>query len=269
MHVNSSALGKKSIYTDQYNPSLLFAIPRVDKRNEIGIDNNNMTFYGYDIWNAYEISWLRPDRRPDIATSEIIYSCRSEYIIESKSLKLYLNSFNGTIFKSKDHVKTTIEQDLSHKLSTDVIVKLEDINTEVTLKNPEGKNIDNYYDKKLDNCKIEITDKTIVQDEKIYTHLLKSNCPVTMQPDWGTLIINYSGAKINYSSLINYIISLRNLNEFHEQCIEKIYMDIYRNCKTSNLEVYGRYTRRGGIDINPYRSTKDTPIPENIRTYRQ
>ena len=139
-------------------------------------------------------------------------------------------------FKSQDHVKTTIEQDLFHKLNTDVIVKLKSINTKVTLKNPEGKNIDNYYEKKLDNCKIEITNKTIVQDEKIYTHLLKSNCPVTLQPDWGTLIINYSGAKINYSSLINYIISLRNLNEFHEQCIEKIYMDIYRNCNTSNLE---------------------------------
>lgn len=269
MHANSSALGKKSIYTDQYNPSLLFAIPRSDKRNELGINNNIIPFYGYDIWNAYEISWIRPDGRPEVAASEIIYSCRSEYIIESKSLKLYLNSFNGTIFKSTDHVKTTIEQDLSNKLNTNVLIKLKDINTEINLKKPEGENIDNYYDQNLDGCKIEITDKTIVQNEKIYTHLLKSNCPVTIQPDWGTLMINYSGPKINYSSLINYIISLRNLNEFHEQCIEKIYIDIYKNCNPYNLEIYGRYTRRGGIDINPYRSTKNTPIPENIRTYRQ
>ena len=269
MYVNSSPLGKKSCYTDKYDISVLFAIPRLNKRTEIGISNNNIPFYGYDIWNAYEVSWIRPDGRPDVAIAEIIYSCRSEYIIESKSLKLYLNSFNGTIFKSKHHVKTTIEQDLSNKLNTDILVKLNDIDTEVNFKKSEGENIDNYYDKDFDNSKVETIDGIIVKDKKIYSNLLKSNCPVTMQPDWGTLIITYSGQKINYSSLINYIISLRNLNEFHEQCIEKIYMEIYKNCNPYNLEVYGRYTRRGGIDINPYRSTKNTPIPENTRTYRQ
>ena len=138
MHVNSSALGKKSVYTDKYNPSLLFAIPRVDKRNEIGIDNK-FHFTDMIFGMHMRISWIRPDGRPDVAIAEIIYSYGSDYIIESKSLKLYLNSYNGTIFKSQDHVKTTIEQDLSHKLNTDAIVKLKSINTKVTLKNLKEK----------------------------------------------------------------------------------------------------------------------------------
>ena len=134
---------------------------------------------------------------------------------------------------------------------------------------PEGESIDGFYKEDFSDPFIGIIHGIAVKNEQIYSNLLKSNCPVTLQPDWGTLMITYSGPKINRFSLLHYILSLRNLNEFHEQCIEKIYMEINKNCQPDYLQVYGRYTRRGGIDINPYRSTMNDPVPENIRTFRQ
>lgn len=269
MTVNSSPLGKKSPYISKYDNSLIFPIERAIKRHEIGINKKTPHFYGYDILNAYELSWLSSNGKPEIVVAEIIYSCRSEYLVESKSLKLYLNSFNNTVFDSATHVKQVIENDLSNKLKTDVMVRLIDINQEINSFIPEGENIDNFYKEDLISPTIEVINSIVVKNEIIYSHLLKSNCPVTLQPDWGTLIVTYSGPKINRYTLLHYILSLRNLNEFHEQCIEKIYMEIYKSCKPDYLQVYGRYTRRGGIDINPYRSTMDYPVPDNIRTFRQ
>ncbi|MBY0581269.1 MAG: NADPH-dependent 7-cyano-7-deazaguanine reductase QueF [Rickettsiales bacterium] len=269
MMADLSPLGKKSTYVDEYDNSLIFPIERATKRKEIGINKKTPPFYGYDIFNAYELSWLALNGRPEIATAEIIYSCRSEYLVESKSLKLYLNSFNNTVFDSLNHVEETIKCDLSNKLKTDVLVKLIDINQQIISFLPEGENIDEYYNQNSIDPTIGTINGITVKNEKIYSNLLKSNCPVTFQPDWGTLMITYTGAKINRCTLLNYILSLRNLNEFHEQCIEKIYMEIDKSCKPDYLQVYGRYTRRGGIDINPYRSTMDYPVPANIRTFRQ
>ncbi|WPX96049.1 NADPH-dependent 7-cyano-7-deazaguanine reductase QueF [Candidatus Bandiella euplotis] len=261
-------LGKKSEYTELYDNSLLFPISRTLKRNELGMSANTPVF-GHDVWNAYEISWLRSDGRPEVSMAEIIYSAQSEFIIESKSLKLYLNSFNGTVFTSPQHVKDTIQKDMSDKLNTDVQVKLIPLETKVTYMTPPGVSIDDFYSNAVENKKLAAIEGTRVFKEKLFTNLLKSNCPVTMQPDWGTLMLTYSGNKINYASLLNYIISLRGLNEFHEQCIEKIYMDIYHTCKPEYLEVYARYTRRGGVDINPYRCSEKSEAPLNYRVQRQ
>lgn len=268
-NIQSSCLGKKSFYKDQYDNSLIHPIARQKKRYDIGIDNKKLPFYGYDIFNAYEVSWLAPSGKPEVYIAEIIYPCNSEYLIESKSLKLYLNSFNGTIFHSKYYVRQLIQSDISNKLKTNVLVKLIGINKKISSCLPEGELIDSYYSKHITDSDIKTIAGKFVQNEQIYSNLLKSNCPVTLQPDWGTLMITYSGLKINPFNLLRYIISLRNMNEFHEQCIEKIYMEIDKSCQPYDLQVYGRYTRRGGIDINPFRSKTDCSIPSNIRNFRQ
>ena len=265
-----SPLGKKSVYIDKYDSDLIFLIERSVKREEIGISREQkLPFYGYDIINAYEISWLSPNGKPEVSIAEVIYPCSSKYLLESKSLKLYLNSFNNTIFNSANHVRKTIEYDLSNKLKVKVFVRFLSVHNRVESFVLEGQNIDEAYSNNFIHPAITILSDVTVKNEVIYSHLLKSNCPVTFQPDWGTLIVTYSGPKINYCSFLHYIISLRNLNEFHEQCIEKIYMEIYRSYNPESLEVYGRYSRRGGIDINPYRSTKDNKVPKNHRTSRQ
>ena len=259
-----SQLGRKSIYLDQYNNALLFAIPRAPKREEIGV-YGKIPFYGCDIWNAYELSWLRNDGRPEVATAEIIYSCESEFIVESKSLKLYLNSFNNTVFTSQNQVLDVIQKDLSDRLKTDVRVSISNLEAKVNYMTPPGINIDDFYSKDNRSTKLATIKDIYVQKEQLFSNLLKSNCPVTMQPDWATVMIAYSGQKIDYISLLNYVISLRNVNEFHEQCVEKIYMDIYNACTPEYLEVYARYTRRGGIDINPHRCSEKI---ENIKNHR-
>ena len=267
MNIDLSPLGKETSYINEYDSNLIFQIPRATKRKELGIVDR-LPFFGYDIWNAYELSWLRNDGKPQVAIAEIIYNCDSEFIVESKSLKLYLNSFNSTIFNSIEDVKNTIKSDLSDRLKTNVIVKFYSLNTEVKYINPTGLNIDDFYRQDYQGDKIMVIED-LVQKEKLFTNLLKSNCPVTGQPDWATLMITYSGQKIDYASLIKYIISLRSLNEFHEQCVEKIYMTIYENCHPNYLALYARYTRRGGIDINPYRCSEETTIPDNYRVCRQ
>ena len=269
MGIKSGPLGKITGYPSIYDKSLLFCINRSTEGKYYDIANKQF-FYGYDVWNAYELSWIRRDRRPNIAVAEIIYSCKSKYIIESKSLKLYLNSFSGSIFESCNHVMDTIKKDLSSKLEVDVKVRLVDVNKKITSYIPEGDNIDHSYQQNFHFFGINTSKTIYVRNKTLYSHLLQSNCPVTMQPDWGTVIIHYSGLKIDQTSLLSYILSLRTINEFQEQCIEKIYMKILTSCKPDYLEIFGRYTRRGGIDINPYRSSHNTTnIYKNLRTFRQ
>ncbi len=266
MQIIDSPLGKKTSYLNHYNPQLLFPISRSEKRKEIGIDGA-LPFFGYDIWNAYEISWIREDACPEVKIAEIIYDCNSEFLIESKSLKLYLNSFNNHVFHDENQVSQTIQNDLRKALNTDVTVNIFSVEDKVSFLDINGIHIDKSYSQNTSSSLIE--SKEIIT-EKLYSHLLKSNCPVTGQPDWATIFVKYRGKKINHASLLNYIISLRNLQEFHEQCVEKIFMQILNNCKPEFLEVYARYTRRGGIDINPFRSSKKDPyIPENKRIIRQ
>lgn len=257
--LQQTALGKQSAYESHYDANLLFILPRDEKRQELGI-SASPPFYGFDLWNHYEVSWLNNKGKPMVAIAEVIYDCMSPGLVESKSLKLYFNSLNNTQFKHAKHVEETIKQDLERALKTPVVVNIipiEQIN-QATI-NPcfTGGCLD-----KLDvECSIYevepalLTSSAEITDETVYSNLLKSNCLVTGQPDWGSIQIHYRGPKINHEGLLKYIISYRNHNEFHEQCIERIFMDIMKCCQPETLTVYGRYTRRGGLDINPLRTT--------------
>jgi len=272
--LNLSPLGKKSSYISEYNKSLLFPIARKLKRDEINVPTNTLPFKGYDIWNAFELSWLNPKGKPVAALAQFIFSCESENIVESKSLKLYLNSFNNTSFASIDVVKDIIVKDLSEAVKSTVAVQIfapHDFSL-LQFANLDGECIDNLDIK----CDTYVPNKNFLSiineqyvEEQLYSNLLKSNCLVTGQPDWGSAAIFYCGQKIDRAGLLKYIVSFRNHNEFHEQCVERIFMDILTQCKPEKLTVYARYTRRGGLDINPIRSTENILIPKNIRTLRQ
>jgi len=270
-----SMLGKKAAYVQTYNPKLLYQIPRAGKRLEIGIDPDALPFVGFDCWNHYEVSWLNNKGKPHVAIAEIIYDCHSPYIVESKSLKLYFNSFNNTKIKSIDELQNIIKKDLEAIIGMPVEVIIHEFSTIKAIsiqEHLEGECIDNL-DISCDTYMVEpnylTTDNTQVT-ETLYSDLLKSNCLVTNQPDWGSVQISYTGNKINREGLLKYIVSFRNHNEFHEQCIERIFADIMKQCKPTELTVYGRYTRRGGLDINPYRSTKQKDCNAlNMRLIRQ
>lgn len=274
--LDEAPLGKKSAYVDKYDKSLLFPIARRAKREEIGIDANNLPFYGKDFWTAFEISWLNPKGKPQVAVADIIIDASSEHLIESKSLKLYLNSLNNSVFENKEKVCQTISQDLGEVIGAkSVMVNFVD-ETALSLfgiTTLPGTLIDDIEV----SCSVFEPSKDLIEvsrikevSEVLTSHLLKSNCLVTGQPDWGSLQISYSGPKIDRASLLKYIVSFRNHNEFHEQCVERIFKDLSDCANFSELTVYARYTRRGGLDINPIRSTK--PISnaiKNIRLFRQ
>lgn len=274
--VDNTELGKKSEYDAYYNPKRLYPIPRVGKREEIAIDDKQLPFYGYDCWNHYEVSWLNQKGKPMVAIAELYYDCRSPCIIESKSLKLYFNSFNNSRFNSVSNVETIIKKDLQERVGSEVLITITPLN-QLTSHNIER----HFTGESLDDLDIDcdiytvdpnllvVTGDTIVS-ELLHSDLLKSNCLVTNQPDWGSVQISYTGKKINREGLLKYIVSFRNHNEFHEQCIERIFMDIMTFCKPSELTIYGRYTRRGGLDINPVRSTKPLMMGQNnLRLIRQ
>ncbi|MFN7096119.1 MAG: NADPH-dependent 7-cyano-7-deazaguanine reductase QueF, partial [Gammaproteobacteria bacterium] len=268
-------LGKKSAYDVSYNPDKLFPIPRSGKRKEIGIDPDNLPFYGVDIWNHYEVSWINSKGKPIVAIAEIYYDCHSPNIVESKSLKLYFNSFNNTTFADVSTVEKTVAKDLAERVGADVFVKitpLDRIKNETLYHAMDGVCLDDLdiscTTYSVDPSSLTVESKTVT--ETVYSDLLKSNCLVTNQPDWGSVQISYKGKQINHTGLLQYIVSFRNHNEFHEQCIERIFADIMKYCEPKELTVYGRYTRRGGLDINPYRSTNKVDIKgKNQRLCRQ
>lgn len=273
--LNNAPLGKQSSYISTYTPELLFSIPRAEKRKEIGINGAELPFVGEDLWNAYEISWLDKKGKPEVAIGQFIIPCDSPNIIESKSLKLYLNSFNQTKFSSMDEVSSMIAKDLSQYTGKPVEVTLFHVDKHpFVIKEPSGICLD-----KLDiECETYLPDICLLKTEKqdveetLYSNLLKSNCLVTGQPDWGSIIIHYAGKQINHASLLKYIISLRNHPEFHEQCVERIYLSIMKKCRPLKLLVKALYTRRGGIDINPSRQSNNFKHMKkliNYRTYRQ
>jgi 7-cyano-7-deazaguanine reductase len=272
---SDSELGKKTEYDQSYNPDRLYPIPRAGKRKEIGINPDALPFSGFDCWNHYEVSWLNEKGKPIVAIAEIYYDCTSPFIVESKSFKLYFNSFNNSKFKSVGEVEQIIKNDLEKAIDAEVTVIINPLN------HAKSTLIHQHFDGEcIDNADIECTKYTVdpsylatsdVQvEETLYSDLLKSNCLVTNQPDWGSVQIIYKGNKINREGLLQYLVSFRNHNEFHEQCIERIFVDIMQYCQPSELTVYGRYTRRGGLDINPYRSTKAVNIKDkNYRLVRQ
>ncbi|CAG8998507.1 MAG: NADPH-dependent 7-cyano-7-deazaguanine reductase [Candidatus Celerinatantimonas neptuna] len=251
-------LGKQSQYIEHYAPELLQPVPRSLNRSQLNLDSQ-LPFSGYDRWTMYELSWLNQRGKPVVALGEAIISAQSANLVESKSFKLYLNSFNQTQFESWQDVKQTIEKDLTHCVQGIVEIKLYDLDSMASIVKPEGVLIDTL-DIEVDNYQFDPTllQKAVSSDltvtEVLSSNLLKSNCLVTSQPDWGSVTIHYQGKAINHESLLRYIISFRRHNEFHEQCVERIFTDIMNYCHPEKLTVFARYTRRGGLDINPFRS---------------
>ena len=278
--LSQAPLGKTSSYADQYDASLLFPIARHDKRVEIGV-TGAPPFFGADMWTAFEVSWLNERGKPQLAIAHLTVPCESPNIIESKSLKLYLNSFNNTVFTDIAAVMVILRRDLSaaawHGVTSQGVVGVRMVAPSAFDAQP----IHELDGLSLDRLDIDCTRYTPAPDllstttgeapvsEVLVSHLLKSNCLVTGQPDWGSVQISYSGQALNQEGLLQYLISYRNHNEFHEQCVERIFMDIWTRCKPTRLSVYARYTRRGGLDINPYRTSHPVALPANIRTARQ
>ena len=272
--LKSLKLGQKTEYASQYDRTLLQPVPRALNRDGLGITQNQPFTIGADIWTAYEISWLNEKGLPQVAIADIYLDYQSQNLIESKSFKLYLNSFNQSKFVDFNAVQQTMQRDLSECAQGDVKVRLNPVAVY------DSQKIDHLQGDCIDEQDIEITSyefnadwlKDCVSDEiveeKLVSHLLKSNCLITNQPDWGTLHIHYVGKKIDHEKLLRYVVSFRQHNEFHEQCVERIFCDLMHYAKPEKLTVYARYTRRGGLDINPFRSNFEN-LPENLRLARQ
>ena len=269
-----SPLGKNSAYQTQYTPELLFPIPRQQKRDELGL-SGTLPFFGVDIWNAYELSWLNMRGKPQVAIATFTVPADSPNIVESKSFKLYLNSFNQTRLSGTDALLALLREDLSNAFGTPVHVTLTlpDEFGRLKMGELEGLLLDRL-DVEIDNYSpspelLKANHDEAAVEETLVSHLLKSNCLVTGQPDWGSVQIHYAGPQIDQESLLRYLIGFREHNEFHEQCVERIFTDILRQCKPNQLAVYARYTRRGGLDINPWRANFSTGKPPNLRAARQ
>ena len=272
--LKSLKLGQKTEYASQYDRTLLQPVPRALNRDGLGITQNQPFTIGADIWTAYEISWLNEKGLPQVAIADVYLDYQSQNLIESKSFKLYLNSFNQSKFTDFNAVQQIMQQDLSECAQGDVKVRLNPVSVY------DSQKIDHLQGDCIDEQDIEITSyefnadwlKDCVSDEiveeKLVSHLLKSNCLITNQPDWGTLHIHYVGNKIDHEKLLRYVVSFRQHNEFHEQCVERIFCDLMHYAKPEKLTVYARYTRRGGLDINPFRSNFEN-LPKNLRLARQ
>lgn len=269
-----SSLGKSVAYRDEYDASLLFPIPRALKRAELGIAGA-LPFHGVDVWNAYELSWLDPRGKPVVALAEFRVPAASPNIIESKSFKLYLNTFAQTRLAGIDDVVARLRRDLSAAAGAEVGVIL------CTARGFAQQQVHELDGDVIDDIEIDVdaydepnpaylvSDAAAVVDECLVSHLLKSNCPVTGQPDWASVQIRYRGARLDRAGLLRYLISFRRHSDFHEQCVERIYTDLQSRCAPQSLSVYARYTRRGGLDINPFRSSDAKATPGNPRGARQ
>lgn len=264
-------LGKDSSYPDRYAPEVLASVSREDARVDSGI-GRDLPFVGVDLWNAWELSWLSPGGKPKVAVAEIRVPADTPNIVESKSLKLYLNSFAMTEQASVFDLEETIVRDLSRIAGGDVSLQITEgasPNFDVSLL--PGRCIDSL----TTECSAETVDPDSLTsdpdgrvEEALHSHLLRSLCPVTGQPDFGSVLVAYSGPRINDIGLLRYLVSFRQHQDFHEACVERMFMDLMNRCGCESLSVYARYTRRGGIDINPFRSTDHAAI-ENLRLWRQ
>jgi len=272
--LNALKLGQQTTYAEKYDRTLLQPVPRRLNRVQLNITATQPFTIGADIWTAYEISWLNPKGVPQVAIADVSIDFRSENLIESKSFKLYLNSFNQTAFADFADVQQTLQRDLQDCARGEVNVRLN------SLADYTAQPIVALSGDCIDAQDIEVQDYAFnaaflnhctgehLVEETLVSHLLKSNCLITQQPDWGSLQIHYVGKQINREQLLRYIISFRQHNEFHEQCVERIFCDLMQYAKPEKLTVYARYTRRGGLDINPYRSNFE-PLPQNVRLARQ
>jgi len=270
-------LGQATPYPDQYDPSLLFPIPRSENRLKLDLKPMQvLPFVGVDIWNAYELSWLNSKGKPQIALAEFQIPADSPNMIESKSFKLYLNSLNGTQFANDAEVRERLITDLSLVAGSKVSTRLNppELIAKQGIQEMSGvlmDRLDIEIDPSLaaNPALLEVNESFGPIEQCLVSHLLKSNCPVTGQPDWASVQIRYQGRPILEEGLLRYLIGFRQLGEFHEHCVETIFCDIKRQCKPDKLSVYARYTRRGGLDINPFRTDHNAPWPSNTRHARQ
>ncbi|MCW8884241.1 MAG: NADPH-dependent 7-cyano-7-deazaguanine reductase QueF [Motiliproteus sp.] len=269
-NLHHTPLGRDTEYVSQYDPSQLCPIPRANNWQDRGYDG--APFDGVDIWNAYEVSWLNAKGLPQVAVAEFRVPCDTPHIIESKSFKLYLNSYNLTRFDNPEQVQQQMVKDLSACAGGEVEVAIHDLDHPASFTCLGGECLD-HQDIEIEHYQpapqlLQSQPETEVS-EQLYSHLLKSNCPVTGQPDWASIEIHYHGPVIDRAGLLQYLVSYREHGDFHEQCVEQIFMDLLQQCKPTELTVYARYVRRGGLDINPYRSTDRSTGAENKRLVRQ
>ncbi|RQS27436.1 NADPH-dependent 7-cyano-7-deazaguanine reductase QueF [Burkholderia sp. Bp8992] len=276
MNPEQSPLGKATVYAAQYDASLLFPIPRAGAREQLGI-TSALPFFGTDIWNAYELSWLNARGKPQVAVATFYVPAESPNIVESKSFKLYLGSFAQSKFDSIDAVRDVLKRDVSAACGSSVSVQLVSAHDfgKLEMDELDGLSLDrldldtDIYEPDPSLLSAADGENEAPVEETLVSDLLRSNCPVTGQPDWGSVQIHYVGPQIDHAGLLRYIISFRNHTGFHEQCVERIFLDILHACKPVKLAVYARYTRRGGLDINPFRTNYNQPMPDNARTARQ
>jgi 7-cyano-7-deazaguanine reductase len=274
--LDDSSLGRTVTYPTQYDPSLLFPIGRAAARAELGLDPASPPFQGEDIWNAYELSWLNARGKPQVALARFIIPAASPCIVESKSFKLYLNSFNQTRLSGPQELRERLLADVGKAAGCPIEAEL------ILPGQFSAQCLRELDSESLDGLDVDVTDylpapQWLSADaaaapvhEVLASRLLKSNCPVTGQPDWACVRIEYRGAPIDRSGLLRYIVSFRNHSGFHEQCVERMFTDILARCRPQALSVYARYTRRGGLDINPWRATPGMPAPDRtLRTARQ
>ena len=266
------ALGKTTEYPEEYAPQVLISVPRATARKVLGL-GDQLPFQGQDVWNAWELTWLDSTGKPVVATAVIIVPADSVNIVESKSLKLYLNSLAMSRYKSTDEVAGMISRDLSGIAGADVAVNIAPASQSSTgqIVNLPGDCID-ILDVQIDSTSVDAGLLSIAGvepvAEELHSHLLRSNCPVTNQPDLGSVLVRYQGPAMDRESLLKYIVSFRQHNDFHETCVERMFIDIKARCGPDKLTVYARYNRRGGLDINPFRSDFETTA-ENLRLWRQ
>jgi 7-cyano-7-deazaguanine reductase len=270
-------LGKESRYPERYSPELLYPIARAQGRAGIAglTPTAKLPFIGWDLWRAYELSWLKPGGLPATAILKVWVPYDSPFIVESKSFKLYLNSLNQTTFESTSMLVDCLQHDLDQVIGATV---------QITLIMPsafEQEPIEEMVTGCLDEQSLVITQyqpspdllnqstRELIKTEHLFSRLLKSNCPVTGQPDWATLHISYHGNAIDHAALLRYIVSYRDHQGFHEQCVEQIFCDIMARCQPEALSIYARYTRRGGMDINPWRATPGSEPPNLLRSAQQ
>lgn len=266
---NELLLGKQTEYKFDYDASLIFPISRAQNRAKLTLPevtvNGDLPFYGVDVWTGFEVSWLNMKGKPHVAIVEFMIPAESTHIVESKSFKLYLNSFNQTRLSSQDELKRRLEADLSDGFGAAIQVTVYEVTNFPVVQQDLGLNIDGLDIEVSDyspNASLLQADSANIVTETLNSHLLKSNCPVTGQPDWATVVIQYEGPKLNQAALLQYLISFRNHDDFHEHCVEQIYCDILSLSGFLQLSVTARYTRRGGLDINPTRSLQ--PIDTSV-----
>jgi len=271
MSSNMNPLGNPTTYPTLYDASLLFPIQRHENRTRLGLTGEGIPFRGYDLWRAYEVSWLDLKGKPVVAMAELLVPASSPCMVESKSLKLYLNSLNHERYANIDEVQSLVARDVSEVTGAPVLVQLYSLNSFADLQcaAPEGKCLDELdiaVDAYFPDADLLRTTQSESIEETLYSNLFRSNCPVTGQPDWGTISISYKGPALCHESLLRYWISFRNHNGFHEDCAEQIYLDLMRSVELEHLSIRINFLRRGGLEINPLRTS--SPVSVEFPAFR-